>query len=167
MILIALGANLPSRFGTPEQTLEAAYVEMQRRGVRVLSRSSVWRSAPVPVSDQPWYKNAVAVVETALDIPKLLSCLKAIEEDFGRVEAVRNAPRLLDLDIIAYDDFVHDEDDIVVPHPRAHERAFVLYPLREVAPDWVHPVLRCSVDDLIGVLPTEQNIERQTLAGAK
>ena len=160
MILIALGANLPSRFGTPEETFQAAYEELGRRGARVVARSCVWISAPVPVSDQPWYRNAVVAVETSLSISDLLAELKAIEADFGRELRERDAARLLDLDIIAYADEVYEAEHLTVPHARAHERSFVLYPLQEVCPAWVHPVLGRNVDALIAALPAAQNIKK-------
>ncbi|MCB1532498.1 MAG: 2-amino-4-hydroxy-6-hydroxymethyldihydropteridine diphosphokinase [Alphaproteobacteria bacterium] len=161
MILIALGANLPSQFGPPEETIQAAYTALARRGIAVRARSSVWLSAPVPVSNQPWYRNAVAQVETALDIPALLDVLKEIEAEFGRESRERNAARPLDLDIIAYNDDVLESADISVPHPRAHERAFVLLPLQEVCAGWIHPVLAHSVEDLIAALPPGQDIRKQ------
>lgn len=160
MILIALGANLPSRFGTPEDTLKAARLEVERCGVRVLQCSDVWLTAPVPVSDQPWYRNAVMVVETDLAPRALLKLLKEIERDFGRMLAARNAARVLDLDILAYGDVVLNDEVCCLPHPRLHERAFVLYPLRQVAVDWRHPVLGLSVDAMIARLPEEQVIEK-------
>lgn len=160
MILIALGANLPSRFGAPEATLKAACDALERRGVSVVVRSSIWISAPVPVSEQPWYRNAVIVVETSLDAPELLNVLKAIEVDFGREGSERDAARLLDLDIIAYNDEFYETDGLTVPHARAHERGFVLYPLQEVCPDWIHPVLKLDVAALISDLPEGQRIEK-------
>lgn len=159
MILIALGANLPSRFGSPEETLVAAEAELARRGVSVLKSSHIWLSAPVPVSDQPWYRNSVIAAQCALSPQDLLKILKEIEVDFGRAQDVRNAPRVLDLDIIAYDDGVMEGNGCVIPHPRAHERAFVLYPLREVAQAWVHPVTGLSVNTMIEALPAGQEIE--------
>lgn len=160
MILIALGTNLPSRFGTPEDTLKAARLEVARRGVRVLQCSDVWLTAPVPVSDQPWYRNAVMVVETDLAPRALLKLLKEIERDFGRDSAERNASRVLDLDILAYGDVVLNDEVCCLPHPRLHERAFVLYPLREVAAEWRHPVLGLCVEAMIERLPTGQAIEK-------
>jgi 2-amino-4-hydroxy-6-hydroxymethyldihydropteridine diphosphokinase len=153
MILIGLGANLPSKYGDPSQTLRAAVDALYARGVRVVRESSVWVTAPVPMSDQPWYRNMVVAVETALGARALLMLLKAIEADFGRVEATRNAARVLDMDVIAYGDEVLEGGDISIPHARMHERGFVLYPLREVAPDWIHPVSGKSVGDLMAELP--------------
>lgn len=160
MILIALGANLPSRFGEPEQTLKRAVSAIQARGIRVVKQSSIWKTAPVPVSDQPWYRNAVIRVEANLSALVLLEVLHEIEADFGRVRSEKNAPRLLDLDLIAYNTDIIKEEGVFVPHSRMHNRAFVLKPLQEVAPQWVHPVLKRSVADLIKGLPVDDEIEK-------
>jgi 2-amino-4-hydroxy-6-hydroxymethyldihydropteridine diphosphokinase len=156
-IFIGLGANLPSRFGPPEATLAAALARLEALGVRVAARSRWYETAPVPVSDQPWYVNGIARVETTLPPAELLAILHRIEGEFGRVRAERNAPRLVDLDLLAYDQRVIEEPDLpVLPHPRMHERAFVLLPLRELAPAWRHPRLSRSLDALIADLPREQ-----------
>ena len=159
MILIALGANLPSSFGTPEETLKAAVDEIQARIGGVEAVSSIWKTAPVPVSDQPWYRNAVVCVQSNRPAREILDVLHAIEHDFGRIRTVKNASRLLDLDLLAYGDDVVTKDDFMIPHPRMHCRAFVLIPLQEVAPNWVHPVLKRSVADLIKDLPEGQDIK--------
>lgn len=160
MILIALGANLASQYGSPEDSLEAAKVAMRERGIEVIAEASVWLSAPVPVSDQPWYRNSVVAVRSALKPHVLLGVLKSIERDFGRVEAVRNAPRVIDLDILSYHAETVEEEACIIPHPRLHERAFVLYPLREIAPEWVHPVMGQSVEQMIAALPEGQEIKK-------
>lgn len=167
MIFIALGANLPSRYGTPEETLLAAYRSLEEAGLRVVKRSSIWLSAPVPVSDQPWYRNAVCAVECDLLPDELLRLLKGIERDFGRVETERNAPRVLDLDIVAYGDELINVDGLHIPHPRMHERAFVLYPLYEIAPSWSHPVSKIAIADLISALPDGQDIQKMDNNDAK
>ena len=156
MILIALGANLPSRFGPPLETLAAARRAMRARGLDIIAQSSTWLTAPVPVSDQPWYHNEVVAVRTALSPFSLLQTLQDIEEDFGRVRTVRNAPRVLDLDLIGYNRTILSKPELIVPHPRMHKRAFVLLPLREIAPDWVHPVLEAELKTLINSLPCDQ-----------
>jgi 2-amino-4-hydroxy-6-hydroxymethyldihydropteridine diphosphokinase len=159
-ILIALGANLPSeRFGGPRETLESALREIERQGVRVLRRSRWHESAPVPASDQPWYVNGVVSVATALGPEALLGVLHQIEAEFGRVRAERNAPRVVDLDLIAYGDIVRPGPEApLLPHPRAAERAFVLLPLAEVAPGWRHPESGETVEALIARLPPGQEI---------
>ncbi len=153
MILIALGANLPSRYGSPEETIKAALETLNRLDVQVFKASSVWLTAPVPVSDQPYYRNAVARVSSELDAYRLMSLLHAVEEDFGRVRAEKNAARVLDLDLLAYNDEVFSAEVLEIPHPRMHTRSFVLGPLQEVAPAWIHPVLGLSVGQMIESLP--------------
>jgi 2-amino-4-hydroxy-6-hydroxymethyldihydropteridine diphosphokinase len=162
-----LGANLPSeRFGGPRQTLEAALVELERRGVRVLRRSRWYESAPVPRSDQPWYVNGVAAVETALGPEALLAVLHAIEHDFGRVRGARNAARAVDLDLLAYGDLVRRGPEApLLPHPRAAERAFVLLPLAEIAPGWCLPGSGQTVEALAARLPPDQEIRPLDVAG--
>lgn len=157
MILIAIGANLPSRFGSPRDACEAALARLEERGVRVVARSRWWESAPVPISDQPWYVNGVAAVETVLDPAALLAELHAVEEEMGRVRTVRDAPRVIDLDLLAYDDVVRD-DGPVIPHPRMSDRAFVVLPLAEVAPQWRHPVSGRRIAELVSALPEDQEI---------
>jgi 2-amino-4-hydroxy-6-hydroxymethyldihydropteridine diphosphokinase len=161
-ILIALGANLPSpRFGPPRATLEAALAAIEAAGVRVLKRSSWWESEPVPASDQPWYVNGVAAVATRLEPMPLLALLHRIEAEFGRVRGARNEARLLDLDLLAYGDRrLEGAEPPLVPHPRLADRAFVLLPLAEVAPDWRHPVTGETVRQMIARLPPGQKIRR-------
>ena len=107
MILIGLGANLPSaRYGAPPASLEAALAGLEKAGPRVLARSRWYRSAPVPASDQPWFVNGVAEVATVLDPPGLLALLHRVEQEFGRVRREKNAARCLDLDLLAYDNRV-------------------------------------------------------------
>jgi 2-amino-4-hydroxy-6-hydroxymethyldihydropteridine diphosphokinase len=139
-ILIGLGANLPSpRFGAPVTTLNAAVARLTELGIHVAARSRWYESTPVPVSDQPNFVNAVICVATELEPAALLALLHRIEVEFGRVRGVRNAPRLLDLDLLAYRDMVNHDGAPQLPHPAMHLRAFVLLPLREIAPRWVHP----------------------------
>jgi len=161
MILVALGANLPSpEFGAPPASLERALVLLDAEGVRVKRRSSWYRSAPVPPSDQPWYVNGVAEVATSLPPEALLAALHRIEARFGRVRARRNEARVLDLDLVAYDDRVSAPGDPApeLPHPRLHERAFVLMPLAEIAPDWRHPRLGLTVAEMLRRLPAGQGV---------
>jgi len=161
MILIGLGANLASsEFGPPPRSLEAALALIAEWSVRVVARSRWFRSAPVPPSDQPWFVNGVAVVETALEPAALLQVLHSVEARFGRVRHERNAARVLDLDLLAYDERVSGEGETpILPHPRLHERAFVLRPLAEVARDWRHPRLKRGIAELIAALPPEAGAE--------
>lgn len=154
MILVALGANLDHpRFGPPRQTLEAALAALQHGGVTALARSRWYRSAPVPRSEQPWFVNGVASVETRLSPARLMTLLHEIEADFGRARRRRNEARVLDLDLIAYHDRVSGPGESpVLPHPRLAERAFVVLPLADVAPDWRHPVSGLSAAELADAL---------------
>ena len=152
MILIALGANLPSHAGTPAATLRAALRTLPQRNVAVETVSAFYSSAAWPNSDDPEFVNAVASLDTDLPPQALLAVLKQIERAFGRQSADRNAPRPLDLDILDCEGRV-EPGNPTLPHPRMHERGFVLIPLRDVAPLWRHPVLGLSVDALIESLP--------------
>ncbi|MGE3333977.1 MAG: 2-amino-4-hydroxy-6-hydroxymethyldihydropteridine diphosphokinase [Rhodospirillaceae bacterium] len=159
MIFIGVGANLPSAAGTPLQTCEAALVHLGRLGVVVAERSPWYETAPIPVSDQPWFVNGVARVETALSPAGLLAALHLTEAAFGRLRTSPNAARTLDLDLLAYGDAVRMHADPILPHPRLQERAFVLFPLRDLAPTWRHPVLGETAENLAARLP-EQGIRR-------
>jgi 2-amino-4-hydroxy-6-hydroxymethyldihydropteridine diphosphokinase len=134
--VIALGSNLDD----PESQVRRGFGEIaQLPETTVLARSSLHRTAPVGYRDQPDFVNACALVDTALTPRALLEGLLAIERAHGRVRAFPNGPRTLDLDIVLYADRVIQEPGLTVPHPRAHERAFVLEPLLEVWPDAVFP----------------------------
>jgi 2-amino-4-hydroxy-6-hydroxymethyldihydropteridine diphosphokinase len=161
MILLGLGANLPSVVGPPVATLAAALDALGAEGVRLVRHSPWYRSRPVPPSAQPWYVNGVALVETTHPPDHLLALLHRIEARFGRVRREANAARSLDLDLLDYEGRVSIAGDTpVLPHPRLHERAFVLLPLRDVAPDWRHPCFGRSVADLVAALGETPGIER-------
>ena len=136
MIIIAFGANLPGPDGaSPEQTCARALTAIAAiPGLTVRAVSPFYVSAPVPVSDQPPYINGVLSAEGDIDPAALLAALLAIESRFGRRRAELNAARSLDLDIIAMGSLVRGAPDPILPHPRAHERAFVLRPLADIAP---------------------------------
>lgn len=159
MILIGMGANLDSDYGAPLQTLSAA-VLLMGAGMNIVQKSRVWKSAPVPYDpSQNWYHNAVVEVDTNLSPESLLAALLEIEEGFGRIRTVKNAPRVLDLDLIAYNEQVYDSDDLTIPHPRMHDRLFVLNPLSDLNDQWVHPLLNKSIDDLLKNIPAGQEAE--------
>ncbi len=160
VILVALGANLPSPIhGGPRATLEAALGALDRAGLRVVARSAWYETAPVPVSDQPWYVNGVAIVTTPLGPGPVLGRLHGIEADFGRVRAAVNAARVLDLDLLAYDDLV-STDWPLLPHPRLAERAFVLRPLADVAPGWRHPLSGLGIEAMLAAIGPDQTTRR-------
>lgn len=158
MILIAIGSNLPHPdFGDPIDVCQAALEAVSRAECPVVGRSRWFYSAPVPASDQPDYVNGVIVVKTDLSPAELLKKMHEIEAEFGRHRSVPNAARVLDLDLIAYDDIVaNGEIPPILPHPRMSERAFVLLPLLDVAPGWIHPVSGHSAAALVAALSDQQ-----------
>lgn len=125
-----------------------------------MATSAFYRSAPVGVADQPDFVNCVCALDTRLDARELMRAMLDIEAAHGRVRSVPGGPRTLDLDLLLYGDRVCDEPGLTLPHPRMHERAFVLYPLRELAPDLIVPH-RGRVAVLADSLPP-QRIERLT-----
>ncbi len=131
---IGLGSNLANPVAQVLQAMQAIDCLPE---TRVLARSSLYRSAPVGYLDQPDFINAVVKVETTLAPLALLHALLALEQENGRTREFQNAPRTLDLDLLLYDDMQHHEHGLTLPHPQMHQRAFVLQPLLEIAPDCV------------------------------
>jgi len=120
-----------------------------------------YESAPVPPSDQDWYVNGVAIVESAADPETLLATLHEIEGAVGRRRHIRNEARVLDLDLLAVGRRVQSTPGrLVLPHPRLAERAFVLLPLRDIVPDWRHPLTGETVDEMIAALPPDPVVRR-------
>ena len=157
--MVAIGANLPGADGAPAiDTCRWAVGELGRiPGMRVVAVSSWWASAPIPPDPgSPPYINGVARLEGAATPEALLAALHAIEDAAGRARPYPNAPRVLDLDLIDLGGRVLAGPAPILPHPRAHLRAFVLRPLAEVAPGWVHPVLRQPVEALIEALDPQE-----------
>jgi 2-amino-4-hydroxy-6-hydroxymethyldihydropteridine diphosphokinase len=152
MIVIALGANLPSPLGLPAETLAQVLFLLAQRSITIERQSGFYRTAAWPNPQDPPFINAVAIIRTALAPADLLKLLHDVERLFGRERGTLNAPRTLDLDIIDYDGRV-ESGPPVLPHPRMHTRPFVLCPLREIAPEWRHPVSGFSASQLIAALP--------------
>lgn len=140
-VIVALGCNDKGVWASCREALEAALARFRAEGIDVVARSSWWASQAWPDPTDPPFLNGVAIVRTAHDPHALMAALGRIEEAFGRRRGARNAPRTLDLDLIAYGREQGDCDGLILPHPRAAERRFVMGPLAEIAPGWAHPVL--------------------------
>ncbi len=163
MIFIGLGSNLTSKqYPTSIAVVKAAIEAIEVSGIKIAACSNFYETEPVPKSDQPWFINAVAQIETTLSADQLLKTLHKIEEQLGRTRRDRWEARIIDIDLLCYDDVVVPEretwllqsknlenNEMVIPHSRMHERDFVLIPFKELAPGWVHPVLSKSVVELL------------------
>jgi 2-amino-4-hydroxy-6-hydroxymethyldihydropteridine diphosphokinase len=141
---LSLGSNLGHR----EASIASA-LKILGREARILKVSSLYETEPVGYKDQPWFLNCACSVETDLSPQALLKLAKTIEKDLGRKPALHFGPRLIDIDILFYDDLILDSPDLVIPHPRLAERAFVLVPLKEIAPNLVHPLLGVTIEELL------------------
>ncbi|MBW8302882.1 MAG: 2-amino-4-hydroxy-6-hydroxymethyldihydropteridine diphosphokinase, partial [Brevundimonas sp.] len=138
-VIVALGCNDKGAWRDCREALEAALARFRPEGIDVVRRSSWWRSKAWPDPDDPPFLNGVVIVRTAHDPHTLMAALGRIDEAFGRRREARNAPRTLDLDLIAYGRVSGDLDGLILPHPRAADRKFVMGPLAEIAPGWEHP----------------------------
>ena len=145
LIYLSLGSNLGDRAANLERAVEA----LAEIGVRVLRRSSIYETEPVDILAQPWFLNCVVEVETSLGPRQLLEGLQAIEHKFGSKKLVPRGPRIIDLDILFYETAVVHEAGMEIPHPRLAERRFVLVPLVELAPEFLHPVLCKTAAELL------------------
>lgn len=147
-VVVALGSNLAYGAQSPEQILEAALACFPEEGLRLVKRSGWWRSKAWPDAEAPAFLNGVALVAAGLGPREVMQALLRIERRFGRDRSAANAPRTLDLDLIAHGRTILDEPGLTLPHPRAAERLFVMGPLAEIAPDWRHPVVRATAAEL-------------------
>ncbi len=150
---MALGANLPGAYPSREALLDAAVDRLAQEGMAVKAQSAWWRSAAWPDPSAPAFLNGVVIVETSLTPAETIQRLHVVEAGFGRKRSARNAPRTLDLDLIAHGRLEIDETSLTVPHPRAHQRAFVMGPLAQIAPSWRHPVLNRTARELAAEAP--------------
>lgn len=147
-VVVALGSNLAGAYSSSEALLEAALRRLDAAGLEVIARSSWWRSVAWPDPSGPEYRNGVALVGTESGPETVLAKLLEVEAEFNRRREARHAPRTLDLDLIAHGRRIVDSAGLTLPHPRAHERLFVMGPLAEIAPGWRHPRFGRTAADL-------------------
>jgi len=159
LIYIGIGSNLNGNNSeTPLQNCKNAIKELKKE-VNVCNVSSWYKSEPIPISDQPWYINGVVEISTNKSSLELLEFILNIEEFFGRLRKKKNEARIIDLDIIDYKrKILYNKKKLITPHPRMHERSFVLLPLKELNPKWVHPIKKKGLEELIRNLNDKQKI---------
>ncbi len=150
-VYIAFGSNIGDR----DDNINRAF-EVLKQKIKIIRSSSLYETKPMYLENQGWFLNGVAKVETELNPQDLLDFLKKTEKNLGRKETVRNGPRIIDLDILFYGDETLDENDLHIPHPKIRERAFVLFPLAEIAPNFIHP----NYNKTIAKLLSELNYDR-------
>lgn len=148
LVILSLGSNLGER----HNNLKRALIELEKLG-KIVSKSNIYETKPYGVFDQPNFLNMAVGIETELPPRKLLEKLKSIEKKLGRKETRKWGERIIDIDILFYDEMIVDEPGLKIPHPQIQYREFVLKPLREICPDFVHPTLKKTVDELFQKLP--------------
>jgi len=145
IVFLGLGSNMGNRAANLKAVTNNLTPQMA-----VKSRSSIYETPPWGFAEQAPFLNQVIMVYTYMNPEALVGHVKRLEVALGRVPSFQNGPRLIDIDILFYDDLVLDTPSLTIPHPRLHERPFVLVPFAEIAPDFIHPVLGVSIHDLLG-----------------
>lgn len=144
IVYLGIGSNLGRR---EENCLKAIQI-LAEKGIKLRKASGLYETEPWGVEDQPNFINLAVEVETDLLPEGLLKVIKEIEKEMGRAETFRWGPRMIDIDILLYDDLIYDSQDLKIPHPLMHERDFVLMPLSDIAPETIHPVLKKTISEL-------------------
>jgi 2-amino-4-hydroxy-6-hydroxymethyldihydropteridine diphosphokinase len=144
IVYLALGSNMGNRAVNLKETINSLSPQME-----VKARSKVYETPPWGYAEQEKFFNQVVMVKTYVEPEPLLKHLKRLEVALGRVASFKNGPRLIDIDILFYDDLVFESPALTIPHPHVHERGFVLLPMMDIAPDLIHPVKQRSIRELI------------------
>ncbi len=156
MIFIAFGSNLSSElFGDPIQNCINA-IEILKTRFNVEEISKFYRTEPIPKSSQSWFINGVVSIKTDYKPSEVLDNLLQIEKSFKRIRGVKNDPRVIDLDLISYNEIILNTKDLVLPHPRMHQRKFVLKPICDINSEWIHPVLKEKAGNLLKTLAKQK-----------
>jgi 2-amino-4-hydroxy-6-hydroxymethyldihydropteridine diphosphokinase len=156
-IIVAIGGNLYSKNGLhPVEICQEAINSLKSMSIIIEKQSSWYRSDPIPKSDQPKFFNSVLVASTTLNELDVLNSLHVIEKKFGRIRKNINEARIIDLDLIDYSSKICDSKEIILPHPRAHLRKFVMQPLYEIEKNWIHPILKTSVTEILNQLDKQE-----------
>jgi 2-amino-4-hydroxy-6-hydroxymethyldihydropteridine diphosphokinase len=155
LAFIGIGSNLGESVHNCDLAIRAMTADRRNRVVEV---SPFYRTEPVGKKDQGWFVNAVAALETSRSPRELLEFIQTVEHEMGRGRKEKWGPRIIDLDILFYDDQIIRAEDLVVPHPRLHERRFILTPLNDIAPDLRHPLLNQSIAEILSKLPEGEKV---------
>ncbi len=154
---IGIGSNLVS---PTENCLKAVQRLNAHADLNVVARSSLYQSEPFGITDQDWFVNSVAQITTSLSPEELLRACLSIEQAMGRTRTKKWGPRIIDLDILFYDDLILKQEELEIPHPGIAERSFVLAPMNEIAPEFIHPKLKKSIQALLIEVPNPQKVNR-------
>ena len=156
MILVAIGSNLNSKsFGSPEQNCNAA-IDMLRKYFEVTQSSSFYKTEPIPKSEQPWFVNCIVNIKSKISPSRILDTLLEIELQFGRKRNRKNEARVIDLDLIAYNNLIVKSLKLTLPHPRMHLRKFVIQPICDINKNWIHPISKKKAFEILKELANQK-----------
>ncbi len=161
-VFIAIGSNMESPAANCRQAMDRL---AESPGMTLLARSSLYRSEPFGKTDQDWFVNAVVRIDTSLSPEELLQMCQSIEQEMGRTRSEKWGPRIIDLDILFYDDLILKREGLEIPHPGIPGRSFVLVPMNEIAPDSIHPQLKKPVKTLLEEIENPQQVQRMDSDG--